>query len=209
MPLYQRGPDWAELPTPYQLFKSSRADNSTEQGVFFPSHCCKYCPYCDITILNRLTPVFFFLKQRLTLSSLLTDNLPCHFVSAFGAGFVTTVIASPVDVVKTRYMNSPPGQYTSAINCAWTMLTKEGPTAFYKGWAFPLRPHHHCWKDSRFSFFMSSLTSSLTFFFPLQICALISTVGIMECCHVCLIWANQEGHDGHKEEDRVDKLKPV
>ncbi|XP_070834901.1 mitochondrial brown fat uncoupling protein 1 isoform X1 [Chaetodon auriga] len=61
------------------------------------------------------------------------DNLPCHFVSAFGAGFVTTVIASPVDVVKTRYMNSPPGQYKSAINCAWTMLTKEGPTAFYKG----------------------------------------------------------------------------
>ncbi|KAJ0033687.1 hypothetical protein NQD34_000794 [Periophthalmus magnuspinnatus] len=61
------------------------------------------------------------------------DNLPCHFVSAFGAGFVTTVIASPVDVVKTRYMNSPPGQYKSAINCAWVMLTKEGPTAFYKG----------------------------------------------------------------------------
>ncbi|XP_063802572.1 mitochondrial brown fat uncoupling protein 1 isoform X2 [Pseudophryne corroboree] len=61
------------------------------------------------------------------------DNLPCHFVSAFGAGFCTTVIASPVDVVKTRYMNSPPGQYKSAINCAWTMLTKEGPTAFYKG----------------------------------------------------------------------------
>lgn len=65
--------------------------------------------------------------------SLFTDNLPCHFVSAFGAGFVTTVIASPVDVVKTRYMNSPPGQYKSAINCAWTMMTKEGPTAFYKG----------------------------------------------------------------------------
>ncbi|KAM4810463.1 mitochondrial brown fat uncoupling protein 1 isoform 2-T2 [Rhinophrynus dorsalis] len=61
------------------------------------------------------------------------DNLPCHFVSAFGAGFCTTVIASPVDVVKTRYMNSPPGQYKSAVNCAWTMLTKEGPTAFYKG----------------------------------------------------------------------------
>ncbi|KAK7930547.1 hypothetical protein WMY93_006942 [Mugilogobius chulae] len=38
-----------------------------------------------------------------------------------------------VDVVKTRYMNSPPGQYKSAINCAWVMLTKEGPTAFYKG----------------------------------------------------------------------------
>ncbi|XP_069487296.1 mitochondrial brown fat uncoupling protein 1 [Ambystoma mexicanum] len=73
------------------------------------------------------------IKEALLQHKLLTDNLPCHFVSAFGAGFCTTVIASPVDVVKTRYMNSPPGQYKSAINCAWTMLTKEGPTAFYKG----------------------------------------------------------------------------
>ncbi|KAL3996604.1 mannosyl-oligosaccharide alpha-1,3-glucosidase [Sarotherodon galilaeus] len=73
------------------------------------------------------------IKEAILRHKLLSDNLPCHFVSAFGAGFVTTVIASPVDVVKTRYMNSPPGQYKSAINCAWTMLTKEGPTAFYKG----------------------------------------------------------------------------
>ncbi|XP_075705815.1 mitochondrial brown fat uncoupling protein 1 [Rhinoderma darwinii] len=73
------------------------------------------------------------IKEALLQYKVMTDNLPCHFVSAFGAGFCTTVIASPVDVVKTRYMNSPPGQYKSAINCAWTMLTKEGPTAFYKG----------------------------------------------------------------------------
>nr|XP_040042167.1 mitochondrial brown fat uncoupling protein 1 [Gasterosteus aculeatus aculeatus] len=73
------------------------------------------------------------IKEAILKHKLLSDNLPCHFVSAFGAGFVTTVIASPVDVVKTRYMNSPPGQYKSAINCAWTMMTKEGPTAFYKG----------------------------------------------------------------------------
>ncbi|XP_060939479.1 mitochondrial brown fat uncoupling protein 1 [Limanda limanda] len=73
------------------------------------------------------------IKEAILKHKLLSDNLPCHFVSAFGAGFVTTVIASPVDVVKTRYMNSPKGQYRSAINCAWTMATKEGPTAFYKG----------------------------------------------------------------------------
>ncbi|XP_070971864.1 putative mitochondrial transporter UCP3 isoform X2 [Oncorhynchus clarkii lewisi] len=73
------------------------------------------------------------IKEAILRHNLLSDNLPCHFASAFGAGFVTTCIASPVDVVKTRYMNSPPGQYKSAINCAWTMATKEGPTAFYKG----------------------------------------------------------------------------
>lgn len=66
-------------------------------------------------------------------ASSLADDLPCHFTSAFGAGFCTTVIASPVDVVKTRYMNSAPGQYSSAGHCALTMLQKEGPRAFYKG----------------------------------------------------------------------------
>ncbi|KAG9461370.1 hypothetical protein GDO78_017086, partial [Eleutherodactylus coqui] len=61
------------------------------------------------------------------------DNLPCHFVAAFGAGFCTTIVASPVDVVKTRYMNSSAGQYKNALNCAFTMLFNEGSLAFYKG----------------------------------------------------------------------------
>uniref|UniRef100_H3D2M0 Dicarboxylate carrier UCP2 n=1 Tax=Tetraodon nigroviridis TaxID=99883 RepID=H3D2M0_TETNG len=73
------------------------------------------------------------IKDTLLRSTPLTDNLPCHFVSAFGAGLCTTVIASPVDVVKTRYMNSPPGQYRGVLNCAASMLTKEGPSSFYKG----------------------------------------------------------------------------
>ncbi|XP_053241349.1 mitochondrial uncoupling protein 2 [Podarcis raffonei] len=73
------------------------------------------------------------IKDALLKYNLMTDNLPCHFTSAFGAGFCTTVIASPVDVVKTRYMNSAPGQYGSAVKCALAMLRKEGPLAFYKG----------------------------------------------------------------------------
>ncbi|XP_078401338.1 dicarboxylate carrier UCP2-like [Cetorhinus maximus] len=73
------------------------------------------------------------IKDLLMKNGLLSDNLPCHFSSAIGAGFCTTIIASPVDVVKTRYMNSAPGQYSSALNCAVTMFTKEGLTAFYKG----------------------------------------------------------------------------
>ncbi|KAK1168189.1 mitochondrial uncoupling protein 2-like [Huso huso] len=73
------------------------------------------------------------IKDALLKSNLMSDTLPCHFTSAFGAGFCTTVIASPVDVVKTRYMNSAQGQYCSALNCAFTMMKKEGPTAFYKG----------------------------------------------------------------------------
>ncbi|XP_040820041.1 mitochondrial uncoupling protein 3 isoform X2 [Ochotona curzoniae] len=67
------------------------------------------------------------------LRGLWKDDFPCHFVSAFGAGFCATVVASPVDVVKTRYMNSPPGQYLSPLDCMLKMVAQEGPTAFYKG----------------------------------------------------------------------------
>ncbi|XP_070773638.1 dicarboxylate carrier UCP2-like isoform X3 [Enoplosus armatus] len=73
------------------------------------------------------------IKELILKYDLMTDNLPCHFTAAFGAGFCTTVVASPVDVVKTRFMNSSTGQYSSAISCALTMLRHEGATAFYKG----------------------------------------------------------------------------
>nr|XP_019944159.1 PREDICTED: mitochondrial uncoupling protein 2-like [Paralichthys olivaceus] len=73
------------------------------------------------------------IKELILQYKLMTDNMPCHFTAAFAAGFCTTIVASPVDVVKTRFMNSVPGQYSGATNCAVTMLMKEGPTAFYKG----------------------------------------------------------------------------
>lgn len=48
-------------------------------------------------------------------------------------GFCATLCASPVDVVKTRYMNSAPGTYRGAIDCGLQTFMKEGPSAFYKG----------------------------------------------------------------------------
>ncbi|NXN69341.1 UCP3 protein, partial [Himantopus himantopus] len=62
-----------------------------------------------------------------------TDNVPCHFVAAFGAGFCATVVASPVDVVKTRYMNAGPGQYRNALSCLLALLMQDGIAGFYKG----------------------------------------------------------------------------
>ncbi|KAM9318506.1 dicarboxylate carrier UCP2-like [Pholidichthys leucotaenia] len=73
------------------------------------------------------------IKELILKYQLMTDNMPCHFTAAFAAGFCTTIVASPVDVVKTRFMNSVPGQYSGAMSCALTMLINEGPTAFYKG----------------------------------------------------------------------------
>ncbi|XP_078000390.1 dicarboxylate carrier UCP2-like isoform X2 [Glandiceps talaboti] len=73
------------------------------------------------------------IKEKILSTRLLSDNLPCHFVSAFCAGFVTTCVASPVDVVKTRYMNSSKGQYRGAFDCACKMFAEGGPKTFYKG----------------------------------------------------------------------------
>lgn len=73
------------------------------------------------------------IKDYILKYNVMTDNMPCHFTAGFAAGFCTTVVVSPVDVVKTRIMNSTPGKYSGAINCAVIMLMKEGPTAFYKG----------------------------------------------------------------------------
>lgn len=73
------------------------------------------------------------IKEAILKRDLMSDNMPCHFVSAFGAGFCTTVVASPVDVVKTRYMNSAKGVYRGALSCAATMWREGGFLVFYKG----------------------------------------------------------------------------
>lgn len=54
-------------------------------------------------------------------------------MAAFGAGFCATVVASPVDVVKTRYMNASPGKYRNALSCLLALLKQDGPAGLYKG----------------------------------------------------------------------------
>ncbi|NXV32636.1 UCP2 protein, partial [Rissa tridactyla] len=66
-------------------------------------------------------------------SSFWSESVPCHFTSAFRDSFWATLIVSPVDVVKTRYMNAAPGQYRSVGSCALTLLRNEELEAFYKG----------------------------------------------------------------------------
>ncbi len=73
------------------------------------------------------------IKTSLLRRGLLSDSVPCHFMSAAAAGFIATVVSSPVDVVKTRFMNSPQGTYSGAVNCATRMYKEGGFRAFYKG----------------------------------------------------------------------------
>ncbi|XP_076751721.1 dicarboxylate carrier UCP2 [Xylocopa sonorina] len=73
------------------------------------------------------------IKDFILEAGYLRDGIPCHITAAVAAGLCTTLAASPVDVVKTRYMNAAPGEYKGVKDCAVRMMMKEGPSAFYKG----------------------------------------------------------------------------
>ncbi len=51
----------------------------------------------------------------------------------FSAGLVTTIVASPVDVIKTRYMNSPKGKYSGPFDCLRSTVRNNGFQALYRG----------------------------------------------------------------------------
>ncbi len=76
--------------------------------------------------------VYDAVKDLLVSGHWMKDSVPCHFVAAFAAGFAATLVASPVDVVKTRFMNSQ-GRYRGAMHCAVDTMRHEGFFAFYKG----------------------------------------------------------------------------
>lgn len=74
------------------------------------------------------------IKDHLIHSNIMSNGTPCHLVSAFAAGFCGTVLASPVDVVKTRFMNSMPSQYKGVLHCTTVLWRELGFAGFYKGW---------------------------------------------------------------------------
>ncbi len=66
------------------------------------------------------------------------DSLPTYFLAALTSGLISSIVSSPIDVVKTRYMNQLKGNtqapiYSSALDCATQIYRLEGAAAFYKG----------------------------------------------------------------------------
>jgi len=72
-------------------------------------------------------------KGMLLHTGIFDDGILVHLVASAFAGLVATVITNPLDVVKTRIMNSEKGVYKSSIECFTRTLKNEGPMAFYKG----------------------------------------------------------------------------
>ena len=49
--------------------------------------------------------VYDAVKDALISYKVMEDAMPCYFISALAAGFTATLVASPVDVIKTRFVN--------------------------------------------------------------------------------------------------------
>eukprot|EP00930_Biecheleria_cincta_P090545 TRINITY_DN79942_c0_g1_i1.p1 TRINITY_DN79942_c0_g1~~TRINITY_DN79942_c0_g1_i1.p1 ORF type:complete len:317 (-),score=26.27 TRINITY_DN79942_c0_g1_i1:142-1038(-) len=78
------------------------------------------------------------------------DSLPTHFAASLAAGFLSTLLSAPVDLVKSRMMNQPsdasgrPTLYTSPVQCFRKTVAAEGFRGLYAGfWPNYLRlgPH--------------------------------------------------------------------
>jgi len=86
---------------------------------------------CIINVAE--TVVYDSVKDGFISNGVFKDGFSCHLSSAAVAGVCATIVASPVDVVKTRYMNADIGRYRGALHCASTTFRTEGARAFYKG----------------------------------------------------------------------------
>ncbi|KAL6723920.1 hypothetical protein ANCDUO_09831 [Ancylostoma duodenale] len=83
------------------------------------------------------------IKQMLIESGIAQDNLYTHFSSSFCAASIATVLTQPLDVMKTRLMNAPPGQFKGIFDC-FVYTAKLGPAGFFKGFVpawVRLAPH--------------------------------------------------------------------
>lgn len=70
-------------------------------------------------------------KQVVLSTGMLSDNIFTHFLASFIAGGCATFLCQPLDVMKTRLMNSK-GEYRGVTHCL-VETAKLGPLAFYKG----------------------------------------------------------------------------
>jgi hypothetical protein len=67
-------------------------------------------------------------------------DVPVHVMLLGGSlsGIVAQTISFPTDTIRHRMQANGIGgterMYTNSFDCAYKMLTREGPMSFYKGW---------------------------------------------------------------------------
>jgi len=75
------------------------------------------------------------IKRVLIRRDLMKEGISLHIVASFFAGLICSLTTSPVDVIKTRYQNTPAhlGKYTSVFDCFVQSVKAEGVYGLYKG----------------------------------------------------------------------------
>jgi len=75
------------------------------------------------------------IKKMISVSGIVPSGIPTHFCAAFGAGFFMACTVAPFDMIRTRLMNQPADAriYRNFVDCAFKLVTKEGPMALYSG----------------------------------------------------------------------------
>lgn len=75
------------------------------------------------------------IKRILINNEYMKEGLALHTVASFLAGLICTITTSPVDVIKTRFQNTPShsGIYSSVFDCLVKSVKAEGVFGLYKG----------------------------------------------------------------------------
>jgi len=77
-------------------------------------------------------------KQSLKRRGILEEGLGLHLTASLFAGAFCSITSNPVDVVKVRLMNDKERKINGVLDCVKTIMTREGPMAFFKGFGM-------CW----------------------------------------------------------------
>ncbi|KAK7112808.1 mitochondrial dicarboxylate carrier-like [Littorina saxatilis] len=72
------------------------------------------------------------IKLMMLKTGVFQDNIFLHLTCSTMAGTIATFLTMPLDVMKTRMMNAPPGTYATLMACA-VDIAKAGPMGFFKG----------------------------------------------------------------------------
>ena len=63
-----------------------------------------------------------------------SEDMSTHFSASLLAGLIATTASSPLDVIKTRLMSAPAGQYRGTFGALVHIVKSEGILALFKGW---------------------------------------------------------------------------
>ncbi|XP_041565597.1 mitochondrial dicarboxylate carrier [Drosophila elegans] len=78
--------------------------------------------------------IAFYEQSKASLVKMgMPENMGTYIVGSIISAMVATTLTQPIDVVKTRLMNAPPGKF-SGLTDAFIKTSKEGPQAYFKGY---------------------------------------------------------------------------